>query len=141
MRIRIKSFHIRHNKIGQKNTNKTEFRWPRRGVEIANYRTAPEHVGYLPEQYHGRRFACVYPGQTQAQTLCQLSENIPRIVDTGTIQVLINIFFELFVPRVPYTVPEIFTLFSIFGRMPGFEPELLRPQPGVLPMRYAHPYQ
>ena len=104
MRIRIKSFHIRHNKIGQKNTNKTEFRWPRRGVEIANYRTAPEHVGYLPEQYHGRRFACVYPGQTQAQTLCQLSENIPRIVDTGTIQVLINIFLNSLFPgsRTPF---------------------------------------
>ena len=26
-----------------------------------------------------------------------------------------------------------------FGRMPGFEPKLLRLQPGVLPMSYTHP--
>ena len=42
-------------------------------------------------------------------------------------------FKTLFVPRVPYTVPGYFTLFTIFGWMPRFEPELLRPQPGVLP--------
>ena len=35
--------------------------------------------------------------------------------------------------------PEIFTLCTIFGRMPGFELELLRQQPGVLPMSYTHP--
>ena len=28
---------------------------------------------------------------------------------------------------------------KIFGRMPGIEPELLRPQPGVLSMSYTHP--
>ena len=31
------------------------------------------------------------------------------------------------------------TLYNI-GRMPGFEPKLLRLQPGVLPMSYTHPY-
>ena len=36
--------------------------------------------------------------------------------------------------------PEIFTLCSIFGRIPGFEPELQRPQPGVLPMSFTHPF-
>ena len=33
---------------------------------------------------------------------------------------------------------EIFTLCTIFGRMPGTELELLRPQPGVLLMSYTH---
>ena len=35
-----------------------------------------------------------------------------------------------------------FTYFlcTIFGRVPGIEPELLQPQPGVLPMSYTHPY-
>ena len=38
----------------------------------------------------------------------------------------INIFlFTLVFLRVPYTVPGIFTLCTIFCRMPGFEPELL----------------
>ena len=37
--------------------------------------------------------------------------------------------------------PEIFTLCTIFGRMPGIEPELLQPQPGVLPMSYTHLFQ
>ena len=49
-------------------------------------------------------------------------------------------FFNSFVPRAPNTVPGIFTLFTIFGRMPGIAPELLQPQPGVLPMSYTHPY-
>ena len=39
----------------------------------------------------------------------------------------------------PLSAPRIFTLCTIFGRMPGIEPELLRPQPGVLPMSYTHP--
>ena len=34
---------------------------------------------------------------------------------------------------------RVFTLCTVFGRMPGFEPELLRPQPGFLPMSYTHP--
>ena len=38
-----------------------------------------------------------------------------------------------------YTVPGIFTLCTIFGRTPGFEPMLLRLQPGVLPISYTHP--
>ena len=42
-------------------------------------------------------------------------------------------YYYYFVPRVPYTVLGFFTLFTIFGRMPGFEPELLRPQAGVQP--------
>ena len=29
----------------------------------------------------------------------------------------------------------------MFGRMPGIEPELLRPQPGVLPMSYTQPFR
>ena len=32
-----------------------------------------------------------------------------------------------------------FTLCTIFGRIPGIEPELLRLQPGVLPLSYTHP--
>ena len=48
-----------------------------------------------------------------------------------------SFFKTLFVPRVPYIVPVFFLNFiynTVFDRMPGFEPELLRPQPGVLPM-------
>ena len=30
-------------------------------------------------------------------------------------------------------------VFTIFGRIPGFEPELMRPRPDVLPMSYTHP--
>ena len=41
--------------------------------------------------------------------------------------------------RVPYSVPGVFTFCSIFGRMLEFEPELMRLQPGVLPMSYTHP--
>ena len=52
-----------------------------------------------------------------------------------------NIFCSsLFVPKAPYTVPGIFTLCTIFGRIPGFEPELIRPPPGVLPMSFTHPH-
>ena len=29
-------------------------------------------------------------------------------------------------------------LYCIFGRMPGYEPEMLRPQTGVLPMSFTH---
>ena len=53
-------------------------------------------------------------------------------------------FNTFFVPRVSYTVLGYFTLlynyihYTIIGRMPGFEPELLRPQPGVQPMSFTH---
>ena len=51
---------------------------------------------------------------------------------------LSNCFFC--VPRLPYSVPVFLnTFFTLFGRMPGSEPELLRPQIGVLPMSYTHP--
>ena len=50
----------------------------------------------------------------------------------------IDTFFNnsptLFDPRVPFTAVGV----TIFGRMPGIELELLRPQPGVLPMSYTH---
>ena len=51
-----------------------------------------------------------------------------------------SIFFTIFVPRVPYSVPVFYTgtFCTIFSRMPGFEPELLRQQPGVLPMSNTH---
>ena len=44
-----------------------------------------------------------------------------------------------FCSQVPILRPGIFTLCTIFGKMPEFEPELLQPQPGVLPMSYTHP--
>ena len=47
----------------------------------------------------------------------------------------------LFFFRTLFMVPEIFTLCTIFDRMLGIEPELLPPQPGVLPMSYTHPYE
>ena len=50
-----------------------------------------------------------------------------------------NIFvLTYFVPRVMEvrSPPRDFTLWILFGRAPGIEPELLRPQPGVLPKSY-----
>ena len=51
-------------------------------------------------------------------------------------------FYTLFCSWGPLLRPRIFTLctlqYLLFGRMPGFEPELLRPQPGVLPLSYTH---
>ena len=52
-------------------------------------------------------------------------------------------FVSLFVPKdmeVSLSAPRFYFVFTIFGRMPGIEPELLRPQPGMLPMSYSHPY-
>ena len=36
------------------------------------------------------------------------------------------------VPRVPYSIMGFYALCTMFGRMPGFEPKLLRLEPGVL---------
>ena len=49
---------------------------------------------------------------------------------------------NLFVPRLPNSVPGLFIRYicTIFGRMPGIEPELLRLQPDVLPMSFTHPW-
>ena len=47
-------------------------------------------------------------------------------------------FLKLFLFPGSRTPSRGFTLCTIFGRMPGIEPELLRPQPGVLPMSYTH---
>ena len=55
-------------------------------------------------------------------------------------QLLGNILCLFFCSQVPVLRPENFILFTIFGRMPGFEPELLRPQLGVLPMSCTHPW-
>ena len=49
-------------------------------------------------------------------------------------------FFNSFCSHAPVLRPGICTLCTIFGRMPGFKPQLLRLQPGVLPMSYTHPY-
>ena len=57
-----------------------------------------------------------------------------------------EIFLELFLflgsskDRSPSRDFSDFTLCTIFGRRPGFEPELLRLQQGVLPMSYTHPF-
>ena len=59
------------------------------------------------------------------------------------IPIYIYIFLTLFVPRVKegtLFVPSLYLMYStVFGRMPEFESELLRPQPGVLPISYTHP--
>ena len=44
--------------------------------------------------------------------------------------------YTFFVKEGPLSVPG-FTLCTIFGRMPEFEPGLLRRQPDVLPMSYT----
>ena len=58
----------------------------------------------------------------------------------GWVSHFLFIFLKKFlVPR--FRSPSwVFTLCTIFGRMPGFEPELLRLQPRVLPMSYTHPW-
>ena len=48
-------------------------------------------------------------------------------------------FVEIFLFLGSRTPSQDFTLCTIFGRMPGIEHELLRPQPGVLPLSYTHP--
>ena len=57
-----------------------------------------------------------------------------------SLHVLFLFFFKLFLYPGSRTPSRVCTLFTIFGRMQGIEPELLRPQPGVLPMSYTHPY-
>ena len=55
----------------------------------------------------------------------------------------LGMFFKtLFCSQFPVLRPGIFnlSLCTIFGRMQGFKPELLRPQPGVLPVSYTHPF-
>ena len=53
-------------------------------------------------------------------------------------------FFKLFLfpglRNVPLSSPRFLLYIQNFGRMPGIEHELLRPQPGVLPMSYTHPF-
>ena len=60
----------------------------------------------------------------------------PTLLHVPAIRTLI--FYTFIVPRVkegPLSVPSFyFTVCTVFGRMPGFEPEVLRPQPGVLPI-------
>ena len=50
-----------------------------------------------------------------------------------------SFFIKLFLFPGSALRPKNFTLCTIFGRMPGIEPELLRPQTGVLPMSFTHP--
>ena len=55
--------------------------------------------------------------------------------------IIMWLFFTI--TRVPFTVLAVFTLLyvhTVFGRMPRFEPELMRLQPVVQPMKYTHPY-
>ena len=50
-----------------------------------------------------------------------------------------RVFKKLFLlPGSRILRPGFYTICTIFGRMPGFEPELLQLQPGVLPMSYTH---
>ena len=53
--------------------------------------------------------------------------------------------FLFLVPRIkegPLSVPgfSLHMYIRVFGKMPRFEPELLRRKPGVLPMSYTHPF-
>ena len=75
--------------------------------------------------------------QQKARDLCLFTNNEKSII---IIPKRFSIFFTIFVPRVPYSVPVFYTgtFCTIFSRMPGFEPELLRQQPGVLPMSNTH---
>ena len=47
-------------------------------------------------------------------------------------------FINSFCSQGPVHRSWVFTLFTMLSSMPGFETELLRPQPGVLPMSYTH---
>ena len=53
----------------------------------------------------------------------------------------LHYFLKLFlfpVLRRVHFLSRVLPLCTIFGRMPGFEPKLLRLQPGDLPMSYTH---
>ena len=50
-----------------------------------------------------------------------------------------NLFLNSFCSQGSVLRPGIFTLCTIIGRMPGLESELLRSQPGVLPINYLSP--
>ena len=60
----------------------------------------------------------------------------------GSVSRVRYVLKTLFCSQFPVLRPGIFnlSLCTIFGRMPGFKPELLRPQPGVLPVSYTHPF-
>ena len=70
------------------------------------------------------------------ESVTVLTEDVES--EKGNVTVFFFFFLSLFVPRVKegslsVPTPEFFLLLSTVP-MPGFEPELLRPQPGVLPM-------
>ena len=50
------------------------------------------------------------------------------------------LFLTLFVSRVRRVRSPPRDFYFMFGRMPGIEPELLRPQLAVLPMSYTQPF-
>ena len=59
----------------------------------------------------------------------------------GLLSKQIFLFKYSFCSQVPVLRPGFYTLCIIFGRMPGFEPELLGLQPGVLPVPHSYVVQ
>ena len=59
----------------------------------------------------------------------------------GLLSKQIFLFKNSFCSQVPVLRPGFYTLCIIFGRMPGFEPELLGLQPGVLPVPHSYVVQ
>ena len=53
--------------------------------------------------------------------------------------IFLKLFFSQDFRRIP-SLFRVFTLCTKFGGVLGFEPKMLQPQPGVLPMSYTHPY-
>ena len=84
----------------------------------------------------GAAFLCLEPEPTQ------FGRSRSRLWDLGlseppkkvAVPQLWYLFLTLFVPGVPNSVPG----FLLYVQDAGIEPELLRPQQGVLPLSYTH---
>ena len=76
--------------------------------------------------------------QQKSRDLCLFKNNEKSIKNHS--KKIFNLFYY-FCSQGPVLRPGFFytgTFCTIFSRMPGFEPELLRQQPGVLPMSNTH---
>ena len=82
--------------------------------------TAPLIEVLFQVDYHRPTPVLHEPGGRQPAGHCSSAQDSPRRLQVRVLQSCW--FFKLvFVPRVPYSVPGVFTLCTIFGRKPGFQ--------------------
>ena len=94
---------------------------------------------YLSEPYLQRHLQAAFVLHPNTLNLDPDPEFLPNLDPYPGLGMFLK---TLFCSQFPVLRPGIFnlSLCTIFGRMPGFKPELLRPQPGVLPVSYTHPF-